>query len=392
MDVRREAHQIHDLGEPGSRHMPQPRQFCLIRHDTVADQLVKPNSQGHQTRDAGNTPSGGRGRRFALSQLLPRASPLPKSDKATVLSRIQDLTKLVLAGAEFSDIRQYAAERDWKLSERQLRRYQEMVYEKLAESTQRNRDQLLGRHLMQRRALYARAVKASDFRAALMILKDEAELEALYPPTKIAPTSPDGTLPYTPGFVGPKVESALTRRQRVVKRINALANKDREELKLLRQVTPKQMYLLRDTMLPEQMLYVLALQHITEQLDRAGMYLFASWSATIHGGEDPDGFLEFLLATNSYLFKVGHDGWKLFGEQTKVNTDWLIHSNYRGALLAIANENLLKDVPDADYVRHVMASHSNEPVGELTTAEAEAKRWRQMFRKVCREPKSRPPV
>ncbi len=314
---------------------------------------------------------------------------MPKSDKATVLARIQDLTKLVLAGAEFADIRQYAADRDWKLSERQLRRYQEMVYEKLAESTQRNRDQLLGRHLMQRRALYARAVKASDFRAALMILKDEAELEALYPPTKIAPTSPDGTLPYTPGFVGPKIESALTRRQRVVKRINALADKDREELKLLRQVTPKQMYLLRDTMLPEQMLYVLALQHITEQLDRAGMYLFASWSASISGGEDPDGYLELMLATNAYLFKVGHDGWQLFCERLKINGDYLIQSNYCGPLLAIANENLLKDVPDADYVRKAMAPFSTEPIGDLTTAEVEAKRWWRMFRKVCRDAKPR---
>lgn len=310
---------------------------------------------------------------------------MPKSDKATVLSRIQDLTKLVLAGAEFGDIRQYAAERDWKLSERQLRRYQEMVYEKLAESTQRNRDQLLGRHLMQRRALYARAVKASDFRAALMILKDEAELEALYPPTKIAPTSPDGTLPYTPGFVGPKIESALTRRQRVVKRINALADKDREELKLLRQVTPKQMYLLRDTMLPEQMLYVLALQHITEQLDRAGMYLFGCWSANIHAGEVDGGFREFILATNAYLFKVGHDGWRLFCQQMKINGDYLISSNYHGALLQIANENLLTDAPDADYVRQVMTSYSTEFGGELKTAEDEAKRWRRMFRKVCRK-------
>ena len=55
---------------------------------------------------------------------------------------------------------------------------------------------------MQRRALYARAIKTNDIRTALSVLKDEAALEGLYPPTKVAPTTPDGKHPYL-GASGP---------------------------------------------------------------------------------------------------------------------------------------------------------------------------------------------
>lgn len=313
------------------------------------------------------------------------SGPMPKSDKATVLTRIQDLTKLVLAGAEFNDIRQYAADQGWKLSERQLRRYQEMVYTRLAESTQRNREQLLGRHLMQRRALYARAVKSSDYRAALMILRDEAELSGLYLAKKIELTTPEGQRPFVPG--PPLIESKLSRRQRVVKRINAKATKDRAELKLLRQVTPIRCYYLPDTMLPEQMLHILALQHVSEQLDWAGLYLFAAWTAAVQR-DDPDGMLEVLLATNAYLYKVGHDGWQLFIDKLGIDGRWLIDGNYSGSLLGICDEHLIPDAPEPEYVRRVLTESLNQPVNELVTAEARAKSWWRLFRKVCREFKS----
>jgi hypothetical protein len=51
---------------------------------------------------------------------------------------------------------------------------------------------------MQRRALYARALKENDLRTALQVLRDEAALQNLYPPTKIAPTTPDGENAYQP--------------------------------------------------------------------------------------------------------------------------------------------------------------------------------------------------
>ena len=117
---------------------------------------------------------------------------MAKSNKATVIRRVQEVLRLTLAGAEFPEIQQYASGQGWNLSERQLRRYLELAYQDLGETAQRDRQQLIGRHLMQRRALYARALKANDIRTALQVLRDEAALLGLYAPTKIAPTTPDG--------------------------------------------------------------------------------------------------------------------------------------------------------------------------------------------------------
>lgn len=105
--------------------------------------------------------------------------------------------RLLLAGGEFADIRQYASTQEWKVSDRQVRRYMEAAYKKLARVTERDRTQLLGRHLMQRRALDARAIKSTDVRTALQVLRDQAALEGLYPASKAGAGAPDGITSYS---------------------------------------------------------------------------------------------------------------------------------------------------------------------------------------------------
>src|SRR5262249_44670511 len=107
-----------------------------------------------------------------------------KSSKATVKRRTHEVMQLILAGAELPEIRQYTSEREWRVSERQIYRYIEVAYDQIAKILEREQPQLLARHLMQRRALYARSLKASDHRTALQVLRDEAELQGLYPPSK----------------------------------------------------------------------------------------------------------------------------------------------------------------------------------------------------------------
>ncbi len=68
---------------------------------------------------------------------------MAKSDKSTVEQRIGEILRLLLAGGEFEDIRQYAAAQGWKLSVRQLRRYQERAYRRLANMAYRDQKQLL---------------------------------------------------------------------------------------------------------------------------------------------------------------------------------------------------------------------------------------------------------
>ena len=81
---------------------------------------------------------------------------MARSNKAVVTQREQEVYRLLLAGAEFAEIRQFASDRSWHVSDRQIRRYMEVAYKRLAKLASRDRQQLLGRHLMQRLAIYAR--------------------------------------------------------------------------------------------------------------------------------------------------------------------------------------------------------------------------------------------
>ena len=120
-----------------------------------------------------------------------------KATKAVVAQRVEAVLRIRLDGAQFHDIVQYAAEQQWGVQERQLWNYVAATDQLLLARLERDRDKLLARHIAQRQALVARAVNAADYRTALAVLRDEAELEGLYPPKKVAPTDPTGTKPAT---------------------------------------------------------------------------------------------------------------------------------------------------------------------------------------------------
>jgi hypothetical protein len=59
-------------------------------------------------------------------------------------------------------------------------------------SHERSRKKLLRRHLAQRRNLFAKAVISGDYRTALAVARDEAELQGLYPPKGVAVAGKNG--------------------------------------------------------------------------------------------------------------------------------------------------------------------------------------------------------
>jgi hypothetical protein len=145
-----------------------------------------------------------------------------KATKAQIELRVQEVLRIRLDGAEFWDVREYAREKEqepdspWHLepdakplSDGQLWRYMARADKLIAESCRASRKKLIRRHLAQRRNLYAKAVSAGDYRTALAVIRDEAELEALYPPKKIAPTNPDGTKAYESGLSDAERAAAL---------------------------------------------------------------------------------------------------------------------------------------------------------------------------------------
>jgi hypothetical protein len=294
------------------------------------------------------------------------------STKVAMLERVQEVYKLLLAGAEFAEISQYASERNWDIGERQVRRYMELAYRRMADSTKRDRKQLLGRHLMQRRALYARSLKASDLRTALQTLRDEAELQGLYPPTKIAPTTPDGNRPYP----GP----ALSRKERLARILVAEQSGDKTQLKLLEETTRYRTYRFSDTQLPSMMLQVMALIYVNEQLEKATACLLAMWNAMAFGDEDRA--WHQMAMCSAYRFKIGREAWRQFTEKLGIDGDSLVLGNYQGMMLETCGENICHIAPSAEEVRATLASVGH-PVEELVSVDSLRKSWQQMLAKVC---------
>ena len=105
---------------------------------------------------------------------------MPKSSKAELAARVDEVLRIRLDGAQFHDIVQYASEKGWGVSDRQLWTYLRRADDLLVERQERKRKRLVARHLAQREALYARAVNAADYRTALAVLTDSAKLQELY--------------------------------------------------------------------------------------------------------------------------------------------------------------------------------------------------------------------
>ncbi|MFV1990786.1 MAG: hypothetical protein ACC652_08625 [Acidimicrobiales bacterium] len=279
-----------------------------------------------------------------------------------------------MAGGEFDEIRQYASARGWDLSDRQLRRYQERAYKRLAATTRRDQEQLLGRHLMQRRALYARSLKTNDIRTALQVLRDEASLEGLYPPTKIAPTTPDGRYPYQ-GPTGP----LLTREERFLRLLAAEDRKDEGELRLLQQSTPHVCYRLPDTMMPQQMLNTCALIYVAEQLDHAGMVFVALWEEVT--GRDKSGSWNLIGQCHAYRFKVGVDAWEQFTSSLGVDLQRLIQANHRGSLLELLGDRVYELAPTEAEITRTL-EESGQSFDHFLTPQEMAREWQNLLSKV----------
>jgi hypothetical protein len=129
-----------------------------------------------------------------------------KSSNATVMQRIEELLSLRLAGAGFVEIRQYASEKGWGVSGRQLRRYIGKSDTLPAASLETNRPKLMALHLAQRRLLLNKSMEVGDYGTALRVLQDSAKLQDLYP-TKEQPL--DALLKHLPAGLAAATREAL---------------------------------------------------------------------------------------------------------------------------------------------------------------------------------------
>ena len=301
---------------------------------------------------------------------------MAKANKSTVARRTNEVLRLILAGGEFEDIRQYSAAQGWGLSERQLWRYQEDAHQKLVEALNRDQKQLLGRHLMQRRALYARAVKINDVRTALAVLRDEALLQGLYPQAK------NGTAGEAPGHPLLAAPPPISREERLKRLLAAEAQGDEKEQRLMEHLTPTYSYALKDTAMPRMLLHIMALMYVADQLDHAAMYFFAV--GQIEAKQDPNGTWDYVGGIHAYRYKVECDGWELFTQELGIDGQKLVTDNHQGSLLQLIGDRLYAEAPTSEVVAARLAEAGQGQVTP-TTGESIAKGWRAMLREVLTE-------
>jgi hypothetical protein len=132
-----------------------------------------------------------------------------KSSKATVAQRVEEVLRLRMAGAAFVEILQHAAENGWGVRERQLRAYMARSDELLAASLETDRKKLLALHLAQRRLIHNRVMETGDYRTALAVLRDSAQLQDLYPTGKREPL--DALLNALPPELAAPIRAELAR-------------------------------------------------------------------------------------------------------------------------------------------------------------------------------------
>jgi hypothetical protein len=295
---------------------------------------------------------------------------MAKSNKVTALLRLEEVLKILLAGGEYEDIRQYGAAKGWNVSERQIRRYIQQAYERLADATNQNLKSLMGRHLMQRRGLYARAIKGNDIRTALMVLKDEAELQGLYPALKIA-ASKEELYPHSYESGPP-----LSRKERFLKHVQAEIHGDTEQLRLLEQVTPFEMYRFADTLIPRTMLNMCALIHTAELLDHVAM-LYMATLEDIRNPEETETW-EFIAECHGYRYRVEVDAWEIFTNELGIDGLALMKANHKGSALDLFGDRIYELAPTREDVIEMFEARGEDPA-KLPTPHASAREWQDLL-------------
>jgi hypothetical protein len=301
---------------------------------------------------------------------------MPKSNKAIVAQRVDDVMRLLVAGAEFSDIRQFAVRSAWCVSDRQIRRYMEVAYRRMAKEAGRKRKQFFGLQLKQRRALYARCTKANELGTALQVLRDDAKLLGLYPPTKTDSSSLDAEHSLN------RDDGPLGLDERMSRYLQAFLRNDSSELRLIDYVSPGVMYKTTDAGHHMIVLSVLALYYVIGQLELMVLYDRASHLADDTPPErENNGVndrISRVMAFLIYTYRVREKAWARFTKTVGVDGQDLIAANCPGNLLASIGPAMSGPILSPSELRE-LADKRGWPRDVLPSTKFFVRRWQKMY-------------
>jgi hypothetical protein len=165
------------------------------------------------------------------------------------------------------------------------------------------------------------------------VLRDEAELEGLYPRQDQPPE--ERTVQFSP----------LSRRERAVGLLVAQAQRDKRQVGLLEHATPHYKYVLPDTFVPQQMLHILTLMYVNEQLEQAAMCINAMFCQAIDPDPEQDDERDAIAKAAAYLYRIGHDAWHQFMGSLGIDPALLLEANYLGGMLAFCDKKVCEIAP-----------------------------------------------
>lgn len=103
-----------------------------------------------------------------------------KSQSVIVAQRVEDVLRLRIDGAMFADIRDFAVQSQWGVSDSMLKKYIQKADDLLKERTEKSRGKATRMHVARREGVFARALSAGDLRTALAALDSTAKLQGLF--------------------------------------------------------------------------------------------------------------------------------------------------------------------------------------------------------------------
>lgn len=107
--------------------------------------------------------------------------PKKKATPVLAILKVNDVYTMLVKGAGRADIIQYAAEKKWDLSDRQIDAYIAEAKAIFREHAAFDREEEYGKARDQLRDLYQRNHRVQDYKAAHAVRKDLSELHDLYP-------------------------------------------------------------------------------------------------------------------------------------------------------------------------------------------------------------------
>lgn len=179
-----------------------------------------------------------------------------------------------------------------------------------------------------------------------------------------------------------RLYNRLTVWERIPLLVAAEARGDDAERRRLFDAAPLRTWRFSEHLLAEQALNVLAMLHITEQLDAAAGYFFALWCLDYVDDPCPENWLLSADAL-AYRFVVNADAWRRFCGELGIAADALTAANHRGWFLGYCEQHMPANAPTADALRARLAECGRD-VTELVTADQLLASWRNLLRSMTR--------